>query len=228
MRLSPIANAILIISLFVILFIVPVNSAVIEGNVYSWELKKIKAVVEINTTPIQRIVAENGTYEFNVSFGTYKITAYSDGLSCEEKIVIEREGIYRLDLILFPNLNYGINWTEPNFSFETEKAENFPITIPILIAILLFLSLSALYFLRRKKRKRPIERNSRETELTEDLIQLLDILRSLGGRATQKELREKLGWSEAKLSLALTDLERRNIIEKYKKGRGNIIFLKGK
>jgi uncharacterized membrane protein len=66
----------------------------------------------------------------------------------------------------------------------------------------------------------------KKEELPDDLAMILDILRKMGGRATQKELREKLGWSEAKLSLALTDLERRGLIEKYKKGRGNVVFLK--
>jgi len=39
---------------------------------------------------------------------------------------------------------------------------------------------------------------------------------------TQKELRKKLPWSEAKVSLIVSDLEDRGLIKK-KKERGNIL-----
>ncbi len=62
--------------------------------------------------------------------------------------------------------------------------------------------------------------------LPEDLVKVLDEIVKAGGRITQKELRKKLGYSEAKVSLILTDLERRGYIEKVKVGRGNVVFLK--
>ncbi|ADB57947.1 DUF7343 domain-containing protein [Archaeoglobus profundus] len=203
--------------------IVPVNSAIIKGEVYSWELKEIKAVVEINTTPVQRIVAENGTYEFVVPEGVYEIKAYSVDreLSCNETIVVKGNGTYRLDLILFPNLEYQINFTEPEFNLDTGN-NGINYIFPVLGALILVLAL----VMWRIRGRKSLEKVSKESELPEDLMQVLELLKSLGGRATQKELREKLGWSEAKLSLALTDLERRGYIEKYKKGRGNVIFLK--
>ncbi len=64
--------------------------------------------------------------------------------------------------------------------------------------------------------------------LPDDLREALDVIVSAGGRITQKELRSRLKYSEAKVSLILTDLERRGYIEKVKKGRGNVIFLKDK
>ncbi|WP_456327416.1 helix-turn-helix transcriptional regulator [Archaeoglobus sp.] len=211
------------IILAIIVLLTPVKSAVIKGNVYSWELEKIKAVVEINTTPIQRVVAENGSYEFNVPLGVYEIRAYSDGLECNETVVIKKDGVYVIDLILFPNIDElydEYNFTELNFSLTTEKSESnfFPLLLTLL-SIVVVLGVTTTYIVRRKKTKR-------EESLPEDLATILEILKKMGGRATQKELREKLGWSEAKLSLALTDLERRGKIEKYRKGRGNIIFLK--
>ncbi len=111
----------------IIILLTPVKSAVIKGNVYSWELEKIKAVVEINTTPIQRVVAENGSYEFNVPLGVYEIRAYSDGLECNETVVIKKDGVYVIDLILFPNIDElydEYNFTELNFSLTTEKSES--------------------------------------------------------------------------------------------------------
>jgi uncharacterized membrane protein len=217
----------LAVVLTVVILLTPVKSAVIKGNVYSWELKRIKAVVEINTTPIQRVVAENGSYEFNVPLGVYEIRAYSDGLECNETVVIKKDGVYTIDLILFPNIDdlYDeYNFTELNFNLTTEKneKENFPsLLIPLSVVVVLS-TVTAYYVVRTKKTKR----EEREDYLPEDLASILELLKKMDGRATQKELREKLGWSEAKLSLALTDLERRGLIEKYKKGRGNVIFLK--
>src|SRR3989344_2647515 len=47
------------------------------------------------------------------------------------------------------------------------------------------------------------------------------------GRINQKELRkEMLYLSEAKVSLIVTELEHKGMIEKIKKGRGNVLILK--
>jgi uncharacterized membrane protein len=59
--------------------------------------------------------------------------------------------------------------------------------------------------------------------LPEDLKELLDLIRSSGNRITQRELRKKSPYSESKVSLMLSDLEERGLIEKFKRGRGNII-----
>lgn len=58
-----------------------------------------------------------------------------------------------------------------------------------------------------------------------DLQEILDIIRSQGGRMTQKDLRGKLKYSEGKVSLMLFDLEKRGLIQKFKRGRGNVILL---
>lgn len=206
-----------IIPLILLTLIVQANGAVIEGNVYTWELKKIKAIVEINTTPKQRVVAENGSYSFTVSEGDYVIIAYTDDLFCEENVSITGNGTYRIDLILFPKLEYDVNFTEPSFELEENNHQNIIFFAVIIVSITAF-AIVVIVIKRKSK--------SDNSELPEDLVQVLEILRKSGGRATQKELREKTGWSEAKLSLVLTDLERRGLIEKYKRGRGNVIFLK--
>ncbi len=191
--------------------------ATIKGQIYTWELEKVEAIVEINTTPKQRIVAINGSYEFVVPIGTYEIRAYSvDGsLECNETVVVKNDGTYVIDLILFPKLEYEeFNFTEPNLIVEESYSPIFIFTALICCTVTAFVVY--VFF----KRKKSFE------ELPDDLRKILEILNSMGGRATQKELRERLGWSEAKLSLALTDLERRGFIERYRKGRGNVIFLK--
>ena len=59
--------------------------------------------------------------------------------------------------------------------------------------------------------------------LPADLLEVMDIIKANDGRITQKELRSKLKYSEAKVRLMLSDLAQRGLIEKFKKGRGNII-----
>ena len=62
--------------------------------------------------------------------------------------------------------------------------------------------------------------------LPTDLQEIMDIIRGHGGRITQKDLRSRLKYSEGKVSLMLADLERRDLIEKFKRGRGNVVILK--
>ena len=62
-------------------------------------------------------------------------------------------------------------------------------------------------------------------KLPENLKEIIEILERLGGRMTQKDLRARLNYSEAKVSLMITDLGDRGLVHKVKKGRRNIILL---
>lgn len=64
---------------------------------------------------------------------------------------------------------------------------------------------------------------SPDASLPDDLKEIMDIIRASGNRITQRELRKKSPYSESKVSLMLSDLEERGLVEKFKKGRGNII-----
>ncbi|MGB9928489.1 MAG: DUF7343 domain-containing protein [Methanosarcina sp.] len=66
----------------------------------------------------------------------------------------------------------------------------------------------------------------KKAPLPSDLQEVMDIIRGQGGRITQKNLRSRLKYSEGKVSLMLADLERRELIEKFKRGRGNIVIVK--
>lgn len=61
--------------------------------------------------------------------------------------------------------------------------------------------------------------------LPDDLKQVIRIMEKHGGRMTQLDLRKALPYSEAKVSLMISDLESRGILKKIKKGRGNILIL---
>ena len=64
---------------------------------------------------------------------------------------------------------------------------------------------------------------SPEALLPDDLKEILNMIRANGNRITQRELRKKSPYSESKVSLMLSDLEERGLVEKFKRGRGNII-----
>ena len=61
--------------------------------------------------------------------------------------------------------------------------------------------------------------------LPNDLKEVMDIVIKGGGRINQVELRHNLPYSEAKVSLMISDLEDRGLVRRIKKGRGNIIVL---
>ncbi|MEM4156105.1 MAG: MarR family transcriptional regulator, partial [Archaeoglobaceae archaeon] len=92
--------------------------------------------------------------------------------------------------------------------------------------LVIILSLTGILIIYTLKRRFGVEKREEIELLPEDLRKVLEVIKTEGGRITQKELRRKLGYSEAKISLIIADLERRGLVEKVKKGRGNIIFLK--
>ena len=61
--------------------------------------------------------------------------------------------------------------------------------------------------------------------LSAELSETLDIIRGNKGRITQKDLRGRLKYSEVKVSLLLSELEKRGLIKKLKNGRENIVVL---
>ncbi len=65
----------------------------------------------------------------------------------------------------------------------------------------------------------------RDLLLPEDCRQVLAIIEKNDGRITQLDLRKMLPYSEAKVSLIVSDLESRGLVKKIKKGRGNVLIL---
>lgn len=234
-----------------VLFTSPVSAAIIHGTIYDLDLTTLpKTVVDISTTPKQRVVSSDGTYAFTVDKGTYVIRAqHKDNntlLTTEEQIVIKENGSYVFDLFLL-------------LSFESEEEIAGDISIDVenifveeinrktylifgIVTVLVFCVIYLFYKILRnpeRRRKKDIEKDiesgneqtgetgTPEDERLHDAVgqQVLSTLRQNEGRLTQKELRKNIPLSEAKISLVLTDLETQGKIRKIKKGRGNIIVL---
>ncbi len=60
-------------------------------------------------------------------------------------------------------------------------------------------------------------------EINEFKRQIIELLEKKGGAADQKELRRELPWSEARVSIELTELEKMGKIKKIKRGRANLV-----
>ena len=95
----------------VILVSYVVTSATIQGTVYDFSLdEQDNAIVTISTDPIQVYIAKDSYYRFDVPNGDYTLSAkftLREQLisSYSENISISDDGDYRIDIILFPNLD---------------------------------------------------------------------------------------------------------------------------
>ncbi len=85
------------------------STAKVYGGVYSSDTFEPldNAVVDVNSTPSQSMVAKSGIYSFDLEPGNYSITAkyYENNTltySATEAITIKNGGSYRLDLLLLP------------------------------------------------------------------------------------------------------------------------------
>jgi uncharacterized membrane protein len=81
------------------------------------------------------------------------------------------------------------------------------------------------YYVTRKRPEVIAPPRVRVVGLPDDLREVVEVIRASGGRMNQVELRRRLPYSEAKVSLMLSDLEDRGVIRKIKRGRANVIVL---
>ena len=92
------------------------------------------------------------------------------------------------------------------------------------LAIVLIL---AYRFLSRKKQVESVQNEEKPEPAAfvpdDETKKVLETIKANEGRMTQKELREILNFSDAKMSLILSELEHYGKIKRFKKGRGNIV-----
>jgi len=228
------------------------SGAVLQGTVYDSETLQEAdgAIVRINTTPAQLKVAKGGSYSFFVPPGEYMLAASSGELSADEIVRIVDDGNYTLDLLLLPGNLLG---EEENESLIDEglSSEILPVgsgakegetakdglADAARSAVLLLLLAAAAFFIwkaraGKKRGEEPAEgrkerglRKPKRAALEPVQKEVLALCASHDGAITQKELRLKLPYSEAKVSLILTELEQMGLVKRFKRGRGNIIKL---
>ena len=217
----------LLLSVTLLLLACHGQAATIYGSVYDISLNRVTNVIlEINSTPVQRIVAVNGTYSFELPKGEYMIQFFypdsSEKMAIEELVAIGDSGEYHIDLVLYPDfssddvLSDSLDMVIEDLSDNEEGNPLLPLVTVMIMAIGI---LTAYWLINRRK-------FPKRTEEPDDKSKLLLLLRKNGGRMTQKELRRSFPYSEAKISLLVAELEANGRIQKIKRGRTNILILK--
>lgn len=200
--------------LLILLFLNLAFSGYVYGEIYSYTFEKLdSAVIKIEGSFSYQFVAHSSNYSIHLPEGEYKISASSYNeqgnleLYAEEEINVGEEN-QRIDLILTPVINLY-----------------YLLGIGIIILIIIAAILIKLRRTPAPKSMEPEQKQEvkKSLSLDEDAKKVLQALESFEGRATQKEIKETLNFSDAKLSLILTELEEYDYIKKFKRGRGNII-----
>src|SRR3990167_9190115 len=83
-----------------------VSGAVVEGTLYNYAFEPVQGIVQVNSTPMQTSVASNGTYRLEIEPGVYLLSAISrDNATSSQVLDVRRDGNYRLDMVLFEELD---------------------------------------------------------------------------------------------------------------------------
>ncbi len=202
-----------------------VLGATIHGTVYDFGLNKLNnAIVEIDTTPLQKIVAKNGTYSFNVPSGNYTLSASFGDFEIEENVSAGVEGDYVLDLILLPSFEEDAFFDVPDVPMVDEFVQDRPVSGWLIWIIVFVLLAFLLYrFSKRPVIQKEIIKEVKEVAVSEELEKIVEFIDSEGGRSTQKDIRKHFPYSEAKISLMIDELEEKGLVKRIKKGRGNVV-----
>ncbi|MFC1648194.1 hypothetical protein ACFL1B_01925 [Nanoarchaeota archaeon] len=211
-----------LLGLLLIIALPIVSAATITGTVYDFSLEPVEAIIEIDTTPIQKVVAK-GPYSIEVPPGTYTLTAKqylgeSVLASTQESIEILQDGEFIIDLILFPDAGVeDLELEEPidpsEIEYESSRGKD-ALYLIIFIIVLAIIGFGMNY---------SFNKNKMPEELDDDAKKVLEFITD-HKRVTQKDIRKEFPHSQAKISLILTELEDKELIRKIKKGRGNIII----
>ncbi len=246
----------LLVALALTALVLPsVFAATLHGTIYHDDLSVARnVIVTINTAPLQRYVSMDGEYSFQAQPGDYQLSvtyALNQNKTMTEEVTITEEGSFRYDLFLFPDLTED----QELYDSLVEDLDEQPLALSgnnywaLGLLILLILALTILPWIFLKRRFAKLEANDQDRNArshdergqdanveessherfgtrSADADAVVKLLKREGGRMTQKELRKHLPESEAKVSLLIAELEAKGVVEKIKKGRGNILILK--
>lgn len=136
-------------------------------------------------------------------------------------------GSWSVSLRLPSNSKYKISQLPQPILFSVYEAksveglETYRLMILIVILIVI-ISTPALLILHRR-RKKPFLPS--DEYMISDEERVLRILRNSGGRLLQKQIKEATGFSKAKTSMVLNELQRKGLIRKIKRGREYLVEL---
>ncbi|MFA5141658.1 MAG: hypothetical protein WC471_01655 [Candidatus Woesearchaeota archaeon] len=214
-----------------------VSAATVHGSVYDLSLEKVSDVrMSVNSAPAQTLISKDGAYSFELPSGEYILKAeyYENRIlisTAEESVKIGSDGNYVIDLVLFPVLEEEIDDVEVPDELNGDSYWYYYAPLIIFVLVLIYLRYRKLQIRKLKIMKleeaRHVAHIKPSVAVDPELEKLLDFIKSNEGRVTQKDVRKAYpSLSEAKISLMVAELEHKGIVNKIKKGRGNLIWLR--
>lgn len=194
--------------------------AFVSGNIYTQNFQPSNhTILKIEGKFSYWLLSDKPNFSLFLPQGEYTISAKgldekgNELSEIEEKIIIG-ETDQKLDLLL----KQKFDWSG------------------IFIGVFVLLSIISFFLITKKTttQKQNIEIESKPVEqfedssmyvMDQDAKKVIELLKSMENRSTQKELKEFSKFSDAKLSLILTELEQQGYIKKFKSGRANVIRL---
>lgn len=159
-----------------------------------------------------------------------EVTVGSDG-AFSDNFNVAAVGDWSVSLRLPPGSQYRFNQPPQPFQFSvyeksgSETPPSMPGFLVLLLALiaiaLLLLALLLTYRSRREKLLRPPP----DMHMLSDEDLVIRILKDAGGRLTQTQIKEATGFSKSKTSMVLSELQKRGLIRKIKRGREYIVEL---
>jgi uncharacterized membrane protein len=197
--------------LFALLLLSISHSAYIYGDIYAAEgMQKLEgAVIKIKGDGFSYyLVSEKSNYSMQLPDGKYDITAeYYD-----------KEGT----LLYSTSENLYLSGDDARLDLVLSRPSPYNMLLLLLIGVLAVGII--LFVMGGRISKAPLkEEHTRKKEPDRDAKKVLEALDSYEGRATQKELKETLNYSDSKISLILAELEHEGLVRRFRRGRGNII-----
>lgn len=214
------------------------HAANLSGSVYSMDsFDAVRGVViKAEGDSTYQTFSMDGTYKMDIPPGEYAVKAfyYVEGNLegyAEDRITLG-EGGAAYDFVLFAPDEFegvvGFDLPEVNEEIPEGRQDWTPFIVAG--AVLLAAILVAAYFLFGKKKEgkgvREGKLPAQKHELDEEEKKVLEILRNSEGMRSQKELREIMKCTEAKMSLLISGLEAQGYVKRIRKGRENIVKLK--
>ncbi|MEM4389436.1 MAG: hypothetical protein QXG98_02130 [Candidatus Micrarchaeia archaeon] len=217
--------------LFAVLLAGTVSAERIYGDIYEWEnLSKVSGVVVrvyANGSLLRQEVVSS-PYALTLPAGSYRIEMSwrraGEELSAEENITLQPGTELRLDFLLLPAIEEIVGVAkeptllEEGFAPPSMPAQLQPDIIPCVAGALVVLALILALIYLFRARGRP---SAKELEFN-DKLRLLALIQERGA-VRQSELVAMTGWSRAKVSMLLGELERERSITRQKTGREKIV-----
>ncbi|MEW6592682.1 MAG: hypothetical protein AB1305_03230 [Candidatus Hadarchaeota archaeon] len=212
------------------------NTATVYGTIYDiWTfepLENVDIAVYSGSAVVRQIVSTTGTYSLSLQPGSYRIVAkyYQQAIpvyETEENITLQPNDNVLLDLIMFPAEEEAENFADivPEYDETAAALPWLGLAIILVAVVAIAIVFYNVKMMKLVKKETSSTQRAKVVAVPDDLEEVMDIIRQEGGRINQVELRKKMPYSEAKVSLMISDLEDRGLVRKVKKGRANVIIL---